>query len=334
MRYDSTLPVVAVFARVTITDPVEKPVKIWDNDVMNTIIAKENSEKESDIVASQSLDVSSIDVVCLMWGPYRNLTTLTAAVLFLHPQCQVLNHAGIRIFDDDRLDFLKQYSTSRFDAFLRYATYISQKGGRGQVGGSITFSHAFDPEHTVRETFAHTGQGLLKKDIRALFWKESMLTTNHLRTNNVAIDSLLAASEKIKFLMPVRHPLDCAESNIKTGHIRYLFDADTIPVSKEQVTRSILQQLAQFKTLHQRYPDRFFYYFSNAVERETFTDMAAFLGLDDNEEWPDSACAAYTVKQRNAYTHSAQDIAAYKELVHELFEPFPDMLPPLLAFVE
>jgi hypothetical protein len=64
-------------------------------------------------------------------GPYRNLTTLTASVLFLHPNCQVLNHAGNRIFGDEELDFIANYNNEIFEAFTRYAIYISQKGTRG-----------------------------------------------------------------------------------------------------------------------------------------------------------------------------------------------------------
>ena len=72
------------------------------------------------------------NLLCLFLGPYRNLTTLTASTLFLHPNCQVLNHASTRIFGDQRIDFFANYSDATFDAFLRYAIHISQSGARGQ----------------------------------------------------------------------------------------------------------------------------------------------------------------------------------------------------------
>ncbi|MHB8529324.1 MAG: hypothetical protein ACYC8V_07420, partial [Caulobacteraceae bacterium] len=48
----------------------------------------------------QAIDPAIVDGVrrtAVILGPYRNLTTLTASVLALHPQCQVLNHASDRI---------------------------------------------------------------------------------------------------------------------------------------------------------------------------------------------------------------------------------------------
>ena len=59
-----------------------------------------------DLRESRYLDIQDIESVCLTLGPYRNLTTLTASVLYLHPNCQVLNHAGNRIYGKRKIDFL------------------------------------------------------------------------------------------------------------------------------------------------------------------------------------------------------------------------------------
>ena len=58
---------------------------------------------------TQSVDPAVINRVrrtAVLLGPYRNLTTLTASVLALHPQCQVLNHAGGRLLRRGALDFI------------------------------------------------------------------------------------------------------------------------------------------------------------------------------------------------------------------------------------
>ena len=47
---------------------------------------------------SRCVDIKYVGYVCLTPGPYRNLTTLTVSVLYLHPDYQVLNHAGTRLF--------------------------------------------------------------------------------------------------------------------------------------------------------------------------------------------------------------------------------------------
>lgn len=66
-----------------------------------------------DLFMSRSIDISACKSVCLAIGPTGNLTTLTAATLFLHPDCQVLNHGGTRIFGNKQIDFLSDYSEGR-----------------------------------------------------------------------------------------------------------------------------------------------------------------------------------------------------------------------------
>ncbi|MEM7479491.1 MAG: hypothetical protein AAF483_31280, partial [Planctomycetota bacterium] len=77
--------------------------------------------QDGDLVESLTRDIGECQSVCLALGPYRNLTTLTAATLFLHPNCQVLNHAGSRIYGNTEVDFLADYSRERFDRFIQFA---------------------------------------------------------------------------------------------------------------------------------------------------------------------------------------------------------------------
>ena len=128
---------------------------------------------------SRQIDISEIRVVCLALGPYRNLSTLTGSILFLHPHCQVLNHGGVRIFGDSHVDFISEYSPQRFDAFVRYAVQISGGGRRGKYGGSILHSHAFDASYPMAGVYAEShGSISRKKHIHALFWKEPLPTAN------------------------------------------------------------------------------------------------------------------------------------------------------------
>ncbi|MCW5878805.1 MAG: hypothetical protein KIS80_08075, partial [Anaerolineales bacterium] len=57
----------------------------------------------------QAAIIDGLESVCLFLGPYRNLTTLTASMLSLHPECQVLNHAGTRVFPNKNLNFIEEY---------------------------------------------------------------------------------------------------------------------------------------------------------------------------------------------------------------------------------
>ena len=214
--------------------------------------------KEYDLIASRSVETEAIGTVCLALGPYRNLTTLTASLLFLHPDCHVLNHAGRRIFGDRRLDFIGDYSAERFERFLRYALHISRKGRRGNYGGSITRSHAFADNEKMRALTRSGGMTRTKGGGRALFWKESLRTSNRMRRSNTDLQNIFNENHKLRFLMPVRNPMDCAASNFKTGHARIFQDPNAEgPVLKAPSNRSSMK-LSGSRTWRRDIPDRFF----------------------------------------------------------------------------
>lgn len=100
------------------------------------------------------MTTNNLKTACFALGPYRNLTTLTAALLFLHPRCQVPNHGSDRILPNPDVNFLIEYGTEKFDAFVRYAIELSAEGTRGRHGGSIMLSHAFD-DPQIQETYNH-----------------------------------------------------------------------------------------------------------------------------------------------------------------------------------
>ena len=114
----------------------------------------------------------NLKTVGLILGPYRNLTTLTAAVLSLHPSTQVLNHAGKRLLTGRR-NFIERPDEARLDRFVDAALSASTEGRRGTFGGSIQFSHAFDREN-LRESYQRRyGDRAMKDDVRCFIWKES-----------------------------------------------------------------------------------------------------------------------------------------------------------------
>jgi hypothetical protein len=287
-------------------------------------------QKEEDILASKNTDVSKVRVVCLALGPYRNLTTLTASILFLHPNCQVLNHAGLRIFNDDRLDFLKGYSARKFENFLRYAIHISQAGQRGTYGGSITFSHAFDDEHAMKKVFETSGNRLLKEDARALFWKESLVTANHIRENATNLEGIFRENERLRFLLPVRNPIDCAFSNLKTGHVQY-FRSVNERSTVEQVLEAILDEFAWFESLRAKSPGRFFTFFEHEFGTSTLEQLAIFLELPTDEGWVQNAMRAFEIKKH--YEVSPALSAFYRQRVESKFAPYPEFKEKLLAFI-
>lgn len=267
-------------------------------------------------------EIEALSSVCLFLGPYRNLTTLTASVLFLHPQCQVLNHAGDRILGHPDLDFIAAYSDERFTNFCHFALVMSQGGRRGSYGGSITKAHAF-ADHAVmsRAYRARFGDSLMKRDVRSLVWKESMDTSNHLRDESVEVRTLLARQERLRFLMPIRNPIDCALSNKRTGMKRTLGDFggdDVVGL----VDRTV-EEMAWFLRLAVDHPTRFFYYFQNDFGRDTAVRLASFLRVDPDERWIEDSLSVYDVSA--GYEHSSELVDAYRSAVDAHLQGLPEL---------
>jgi hypothetical protein len=284
-------------------------------------------EKERDLSRSANVPTDSLQTVCLTLGPYRNLTTLTASVLFLHPRCQVLNHAGGRIFGDERIDFLAGYSEERFQTFLRYALHASTKGRRGSHGGSIKHSHAVVERSDMSEAIA----GMAPKDeVTCLLWKESLRTSNHIRDCGVDLADVLAKNAALRFLMPVRNPLDCAASNIRKGHVRH-FEGLAAGADTEAALTAILDEFVWFRNLQEQHGERFFHFFAHDEPHQMLTRMAAFLQLEAQQDWLEAGAEAFQVS--SGYDHATDLVRLYREMVESKFGRDPEFAQNLLAFV-
>lgn len=284
---------------------------------------------EIDLIMSRSIDIRDCESVCLALGPRGNLTTLTAATLFLHPDCQVLNHAGTRIYGNKQMDFLSDYSEARFKRFIQFAIRISNKGFRGDRGGSITYSHAFDSRYKTKEIYQKTGEGLVKEHIRCLFWKESHRTSNLIREKHVDLGNIFKQNDKLRFLQPIRNPMDCAISNLNTGHVTMFRGLDKkSPVI--DVTRAILDEIYWLGELKESFPGRFSHYFEHEISRKMLVDLATFLKLDPKEDWLTNALAV--MKTKPSYEHDSGLLAFYRDYVTTRFSRFPALSEGLMQF--
>ncbi|HZQ13851.1 MAG TPA: hypothetical protein VFB31_13675 [Pseudolabrys sp.] len=271
--------------------------------------------------------LKSIRSVCLALGPYRNLTTLVGAALALHPNCQVLNHAA-RIFTPD-VDFLTHYSMASFERFIEVAIRSSGGGQRGSFGGSITYSHAFDDAYLAKSIFSKRNYPLIKEDIRSLFWKESHLVTNFIRSKPVHLGPVLKEEPRLRFLMPIRNPLDCARSNLKTGH-HMLFQSSKASPGVADIAEGILVLIRWFVGLQKQFPDRFFLFFEHSMTRSMLIDLARFLDVDANDVWLEDASAIMISKSK--YQHDAELIGQYHKLVDRFLGDSPAICEQLHKF--
>jgi hypothetical protein len=236
---------------------------------------------------------SRLQTVALILGPYRNLTTLTAAVLSLHPGCQVLNHAGRRMLSKD-LDFITRYSDARFVSFCAAALKCSTGGERGDYGGSIRLSHAFD-RSVLSERFDYRfGTAVMKDHPTCLVWKDSQFVTDRIRAKGGRIESLLAAAPKLRFLMPVRNPLDCALSNVRTGHAGRIPGANSEDPS--DVLDKILESIAWFGAVAAGNPGRAYMFFQDDDPNTVCDGFAQLLNLSDDRQWRADVGASFDVR--------------------------------------
>jgi hypothetical protein len=235
--------------------------------------------------------IARLRTVGLILGPYRNLTTLTASVLSLHPECQALNHAGPRLLKG-RSDFIKD--VRRLDRFCEAALEASTSGRRHDHGGSIQFSHAFDRKDMQQLYHDRFGDRVIKDDVRVLVWKESGLVTERIREKPERIIGLLEDEPRLRFLMPVRHPFDCAQSNIRTGHSERIPGAD--PTDAASIVDRIVEMIGWFGGLMETHPDRFFLFFQNDKPELIADGFIRTLELTDDRQWRDALDTVFAVK--------------------------------------
>ncbi|MBD3226348.1 MAG: hypothetical protein GF313_16585 [Caldithrix sp.] len=276
-------------------------------------------------------DTSKIRTIGLLLGPYRNLTTLTASIMALHPNCQVLNHAGDRIFANRKVNFFNRFDKQILDNFLKYALKISQGGKRGNRGGSITLSHAFANHKGIRDLYKRRyGEARIKENVYCLFWKESLRTSNYLRHHQIDLNTFFEHNSLARFLLPIRNPLDCAISNIKTGHANLFYDTD--PTDVRQVVDAVLDEIRWVLELKERFPERFFVYTEKQFDADVLREMATFFSLPIDEQWIKDAMNSFKIKK--TYIYENEWIDHYLKSLNQHLRNHPQMMEILKAFIE
>jgi hypothetical protein len=278
------------------------------------------------------IDPEQLESVCILLGPYRNLTTLTCSVLSLHPQCLVLNHAGQRALPNRRLNFLTDYSRDKFLEFVRYAGYASRGGAGGEYGGDIRLSHAFG-FGAMQQAEAKL-QGRERGPTRCLVWKESHLVSNVLQRKQVDVTRLLQVNDKLRFMLPVRDPIDCALSNLERGHVKFFRRSPRLTPSSpvDEVLDAVLDEIVWFIDLRESSgcPERFFLYFEHEIGKDVLERMLRFLGLSQDEQYLNVAVHAF--RAEGDRPKEPRIIELYADRVTEKFGRHPEIRDALLRF--
>lgn len=263
--------------------------------------------------SNKDFDPNQVKNLILIVGPYRNLTTYLTSILSLHKNCIILNHAGIRVFQIKRINFLKDYTNAKYQGFLRFFDYACRKGYRGMLGGSIEHSHAFESNPELSTLFNKSSS--LRGKSSCFVWKESHMVTRRLMDNPENLEKIVENNASIKFLMPVRKPLDCARSNIKTGKSRFFKTSQTNDLM--EVTKSIFEQHLFFLSLQNKYPDRVFFLFEHEINASSLKEMCAFMEIDNDEKWISTVLSQHKIKA--GYTHPEDIVKNAKALIDTMF---------------
>lgn len=267
--------------------------------------------------------------VVLPLGPYRNLTTMTAALFALHPQAVVLNHAADRV-SGTRYDPFARLDPERWRRFKALALRLLQHGRKSSYGGNVLLSHAFRTGPLKALYHERHGADLLKPGATTLFWKDSMRFQNRFEAGRPTIEAFLAANAETVFVFPVRDPMDCARSNLASGHWRHLVG----PSEKafEPVLRRVLATLRWFRARERAMPERFWSFTEAEMGGGFLERFAAFSGLAAGPDWLGDAPRAVEIRPRSAHKPERRDLCA--RLVRDEFADDPDMRRRLERFLQ
>jgi hypothetical protein len=172
---------------------------------------------------------------------------------------------------------------------------------------------------------------IVKKKIRSLIWKESLFVSNSLRAAEFDFAKAFATHPQMKFLMPIRNPIDCAISNCMTGHGQHFEDVKA-NTEFDKTLDNILKEIEWFVSLRKRYPQQFFCYYQDEFDAEALTKLATFLGIESDQRWLADALECYRLKQPYAYSKAIRD--AFQAKVSERFRVWPIVKEKLLGFSE
>ena len=158
-----------------------------------------------------------------------------------------------------------------------------------------------------------------------------MRVGKHIRKPEVLLENLLENFDHLRFIMPVRYPLDIMRSTIEKGYYR-LYPSLNNTSSEQETLDAILKEMQWFCQLKKQFPNFFFYFFEHQFDRKKMIEMALFLNVDLDEQWLNDSLEIFNVS--TPYEH-APDIKAYfTKQIDNLFAEFPDFKLKLHYFLK
>jgi hypothetical protein len=212
----------------------------------------------------------------------------------------------MQVFDKEHDPILYPDAQEKFQA---YAMKASVGGHRGEAGGSILLSHAFDKSYPTRLRYlSRYGGDRTKDDVRCLVWKESYRISTRIRSLG-RFDALVRAG--VKFIAPLRNPIHCARSNLKTNHHRLLGTTD-----RDGVIRKVLEEYRWILNKQRQYPDAISL-FPETDYLGSFDRFLEITGLPDDARWREDLAVCAQINPKPAVTGEELNVA--NQITDELF---------------
>ena len=275
--------------------------------------------------SEETAAAENIEHVVVPLGPYRNLTTQTAAIFALHPNAIVLNHSGKRILHRRSLNWIRNPEPQTSDRFIRAAVRLCQGGRRGGYGGSILLSHGFDDVEVRRAYQRRFQDKIIKNNVSVLYWKESMLVTNYFISCQ-SIHDVLTCLPNILFLVPVRNPIDCAKSNVATGHWKHITDEPRLG----KVLDRIIELYSWIWSVRVDYKNRFLFLWEHETAVANLHSLARFANLSHDPVWISDVTATLGVRKRQ---RTSEELEEFERCVLRRTNQGSELQRQLLQFV-
>jgi hypothetical protein len=134
-------------------------------------------------------------------------------------------------------------------------------------------------------------------------------------------DRLCESFPELRFILPVRDPLDCAISNRRTGHSFTLGLPIASPVN--QVLEAVLRALAWALEKRDQHPDRIFAFTQDQPAEILLPRLADFLGVEPTASWLEDGAKMFLVRDR--YEIPPGLAAHAKKQINATFARWPDI---------
>lgn len=247
-----------------------------------------------------------VNTICMTLVASRNLSTLFTSCCMLHPEIQTLNHAPNIV---SRPNFLDEYTDWRMKKFVKAVHNINMKRSTSEFkGGLITASHAFNSP-VIRRVFKQRFRSEYKEGFKSIVWKDS--PNNMASMQKKDLDDLFGKTDKLRFIVVVRNPMDCAVSN-KINE----FDDEFIGLDKEEILEILLDRYKWFLEAEERFPEFFMHIFPADININTLCKIQEFLMVKRDTRWEKDFFRCWNV-MKGRYVHSQEFREQYYSLIQE-----------------